>query len=98
MKTPAFRLEINQRWRARNKQHLLEYHRAHRKARPEASRAWSAVKRAIKAGKLIRPKTCENCDQPPAPGTNLHGHHYMGYHNPLTVKWLCAACHSAEHH
>ena len=50
------------------------------------------VQKAIKSGKLIRPKKCEHCEvQGP-----LEAHH-TDYAEPLKVNWLCRTCHGREH-
>jgi hypothetical protein len=54
--------------------------------------AHQAVYRAVKKGRLIRPKNCETCGQE----TMLHAHH-EDYSEPLAVIWLCAGCHRKRH-
>jgi protein-arginine kinase activator protein McsA len=51
-----------------------------------------AVKAAIKRGELIRPMLCEGCGQQ----RSVDAHH-DDYSKPLSVRWLCRACHQ-EHH
>lgn len=55
-------------------------------------RARRLVTRAVKAGKLERPKRCEHC----AEARRLNAHH-EDYSRPLAVAWLCQNCHSARH-
>jgi len=59
-------------------------------------RARSAVKRAIKSGKLTRPNRCENCGHYYPPSYKLQAHH-EDYNKPLDVVWLCIRCHKREH-
>lgn len=59
---------------------------------PQKTAAHQAVRRAIKAGKLVCPKVCEDC---PSLGP-LHAHH-DDYSQPLAVRWLCVPCHGAAH-
>lgn len=54
---------------------------------------------AIAAGRLVRPKTCQECKQPSSRAdgcTAIHAHH-DDYSQPLSVRWLCVKCHSAWH-
>ena len=59
---------------------------------PDKARARDAVHRAVRAGRLTRPNTCERCD---ASGP-VHGHH-GDYSKPLAVQWLCSICHALAH-
>ncbi len=59
--------------------------------------AHSAVRRALVAGTLIRPATCERCDEvPTGHWPILHAHH-DNYARPLQVRWLCRSCHKSGH-
>jgi len=58
----------------------------------EARKAHGEVWRAVRAGRLPRPEACQRCGRECVP----HGHH-ADYARPLDVKWLCTACHGAEH-
>lgn len=46
--------------------------------------------RAVQAGLLERPATCEKCGNE----DDIQAHHY-DYSRPLEVEWLCRKCHSA---
>jgi len=63
----------------------------------ERARARTAVRRAIEAGRLVRPALCSECGSDPGPGSDgrsrIHAHHYAGYDKPLVVEWLCYLCH-----
>ena len=79
--------------RARGCRLTPEYHREYRARFPAKYRAKSAVNNAIRDGKLVKLTSCEEC------GTSegrLHGHH-DDYALPLSVRWLCAACHHQWH-
>lgn len=47
---------------------------------------------AVKAGRLVRSETCEECEKK----CLTHAHH-ADYSRPLWVKWLCAKCHGKVH-
>lgn len=53
-------------------------------------RARKAVNHAIAAGRLVQ-QPCEDCGATPTQG------HHDDYAKPLTVRWLCASCHSKHH-
>lgn len=58
---------------------------------PQKQAARAKVAHAVKTGKLIKPKHCEECG-----GTKprIEGAH-IDYERPLDVKWLCTPCHRA---
>jgi transposase-like protein len=75
-----------------------------RDASTRAKLAWAernAVKRlanivvgnAVRSGKLIKPDVCEECQ---SKEDRIHGHH-DDYAFPLSVRWLCPACHKEWH-
>lgn len=65
---------------------------AHWKARnPQKARAHTAVKDAIRAGKMTR-QPCSICRAPYAEA------HHFDYTRPFDVIWLCPAHHEAHHH
>lgn len=97
MKTSQSRLEINKRWRTRNREYLREYHRRWRAAHRDRNRAHKAVARAVKSGRLVRPELCQGCGELPPAGTALNGHHHRGYEDRLVVKWVCVSCHALAH-
>jgi hypothetical protein len=73
-----------------------EYQQAHRvrtgiyeRTNPEKKNAQSAVKYAIRTGKLVR-QPCEVCGEPAQA-------HHDDYSRPLDVKWLCQHHHIAHH-
>jgi hypothetical protein len=69
----------------------VQWIRDWRKRNPEKRRAHALVERAVKNGSLKR-EPCESCGRT----TNVHSHH-EDYSAPLSVRWLCAVCHAAEH-
>ena len=67
---------------------------------PEKKQAYQKVRRALERGDLVRPDLCDECRQPPRRGRDgrslIQGHHYLGYKQPLSVRWLCVLCHSRK--
>ena len=61
----------------------------------ERKRIWNRVRRAIKAGRIIKPNQCSKC-KVILPKTMIEGHHF-DYDKELEVIWLCQSCHSAIH-
>lgn len=57
---------------------------------PEKKRAHAILARAIKAGKIRKPRICEDCGRF---RKRIEGHH-EDYSKPLSVRWLCKRCHS----
>lgn len=64
----------------------------------KSGQAITLVGKAVKAGLLVRPDTCELCGDSPKgfaqPGSKclIHGHHWNGYGNALDVWWVCQSC------
>jgi hypothetical protein len=54
---------------------------------------WAEFKRALKDGRLTKPKTCAWCG---ATAKRINGHH-PDYARPLMVVWLCTSCHIKHH-
>lgn len=75
-----------------NREAFNKRHRKYRKENPSKSKARSIVGKAIRSGKLIRPRFCSSCGN----DIFLEAHH-PNYDNPLDVIWLCKDCHWKEH-
>ena len=60
---------------------------------PEKDRARDVLNRAVRAGHIVRPKSCQECGDE---DRRLHGHH-SDYSRPLDVEWLCPGCHPTRH-
>lgn len=56
------------------------------------TRARAAVKAAVQAGALVRPRACTACSRECV----TSGHH-DSYARPLDVIWLCNGCHGKRH-
>lgn len=91
--TREHNLELKRQSQRRNPQTKINYQRKRNQLFPAKFKAYNAVQRAIKAGRIIRPTTCENCGEE----KRLQAHHY-DYSKPLDVKWLCRQCHAVAHH
>lgn len=68
--------------------------RAYRDRNPDKYSAHNKICSALKAGKIWKSPCCMAPDCFSA--DRLHGHH-ADYDRPLSVVWLCAACHSRLH-
>src|SRR5688572_3115487 len=73
-------------WRNRNRDKLKQSYAKYCERYPERHKAYQAVSRALRKGKLTK-GPCEVCGNP-----NVHGHH-EDYSRPLDVKWLCPRHH-----
>lgn len=82
------RRAANRASRAAHRDQVLEYQRQRRANEPIKVLAWSAVSRAVRTGKLIRPSACGDCGAE----SRIEAHH-PDYTKPLEVLWLCKACH-----
>lgn len=63
---------------------------------PDRRTAHVLLGNALKAGRVAKPDTCEQCGRSPRKASHLHGHH-DDYTKPLDVRWLCVTCHRALH-
>jgi hypothetical protein len=70
----------------------VETMRKYRERFPEKYKAQTAVNNAVRDGRLIKPKACEDCGKE----GRLHGHH-EDYSELLDVVWVCVPCHKARH-
>ena len=78
-------------WRSKNKVRMTILRK--KQYNPFKQHARSKLNYEIRIGHINRPKNCENCGIKCIP----HGHHHMGYENPLKVMWLCSLCHGEIH-
>ena len=86
----AMQAEYHRRWKERHPEKVRELHDRYQRGRvPEQHRASEAVRRAIKAGDLVRPGACEECGKQCKPDAA----HY-DYADRFRVRWLCRSCHT----
>lgn len=76
----------------RKRQFSEKQRRKRAAAGPDYMRAHNAVARAVASGRLIRPTTCQRCNQ----AGDIEAHH-DDHAKPLDVLWLCPVCHAARH-
>jgi hypothetical protein len=101
----ACQSQANKAWRRANPEKRLEQQRRQnerylelggrrtRKPTPLQRTAHQQLRRAVLAGKVVKPNACTAC------GTTerrIHGHH-SDYSKPLQVEWLCTVCHADLH-
>lgn len=100
--------ECNKKDSQKNRSSKVEYYRAYDRDRgnrqsneylaeyrskfPKKYKAHCMVNNAIRDGRMKQETACSNC----ASEFSVHAHH-DDYSFPLTVRWLCAACHSQWH-
>jgi len=89
---PEKRAADNKAYRQANPERHAANTKADRLRYPEKYKARSAVRNAIRDGRLTRPNECSSCNVSCKP----EGHH-DNYDEPLNVRWLCKACHTAHH-
>lgn len=70
-----------------------KYGRMIRILNPEKARARDVVNGEVRAGRIVKPVTCERCGFK----CKLQAHH-SDYSQPLNVEWVCVTCHAKEHH
>ena len=68
------------------------YGKVYSHATSEAKRARSAVRRELKAGRMVRPDTCSRCRQH---AKMIEAAHH-DYSKQLDIEWLCRTCHRIE--
>jgi hypothetical protein len=77
---------------ARDPERFREHQRRYRLRFPERVACRNALRRAILAGLIERPRRCE------IPGCRLRPQaHHVRYDRPLAVQWLCSGHHGVAH-
>lgn len=75
----------------KNREKRLAQIKHYKKSNPEKTKARWTVHNHLRNGRLKR-LPCQKCG-----AKKVHAHHH-DYSKPLDVIWLCALCHSREHH
>jgi hypothetical protein len=83
-KRRAHYIKNSERIRSRVKSYILD--------NPEKRSAHTAIERAVKFGRMERPRLCSSCGDPCTPVA-----HHEDYSRPLDVEWLCVKCHTRLH-
>ena len=78
-------------WSENNRERINQYQREWYQKNKEKRWAHVVLNRAVKSGKILRPKNCSECKKECKPD----GHH-LDYNRPLDVIWICRACHSRK--
>lgn len=81
---------------ARNRRTNRATQKAYDRSRDaEKLRAREKLRNEVKAGRIIKPTTCDDCREQ-FQVTQIHGHH-EDYAKPLEISWLCPQCHADRH-
>jgi hypothetical protein len=86
--------ERARQWYAGDAERIKEYERQRRLGNKVQVRAHNKVRKAIVAGRLVKPVDCSRCGRG---DLRIEAHHHKGYEFPLDVTWLCKSCHRMEH-
>lgn len=78
-----------------NKKRHFEQSARYRRKHPEQMLAHAAIANALKRGKIVKPKSCQDCGKE----VRIESHHYLGYakQHRLDVVWVCRRCHMERH-
>lgn len=76
----------------KRKQNRRFYVKKYNQEHPERNAIMLRVRRAIKKGVIVKPKTCCICGDE----TRLYAHH-PNYNEPLNVIFVCQSCHRKIH-
>ncbi|WP_188470190.1 hypothetical protein [Hafnia psychrotolerans] len=88
------RIELKKAYRQSTKGKIVvaACHQRYQEKFPAKRKAHLLVGNFLRAGKLVRPETCESCSTV----KQLQAHH-CDYTKPLDVMWLCSSCHTDWH-
>lgn len=88
---PGYATKYKRAWAEKNKERRLAQAAAWRHRNGEKRKAHHKVYRAVRAGVLIRPAACSNCEKEGAVEAS-----HDDYSKPLEVIWLCRRCHARK--
>lgn len=91
-KDPKFREKVLAYDRKRGNRQGTEYQKKYRDMFPKKAKAKQMVNNFIRSGKMKRETVCVECGSDFA----VQAHH-DDYDYPLSVRWLCSACHRQWH-
>ena len=85
--------ERSAKWQRANPDRVRETMKRYKASHPDKRRAWIAVIKAIRSGKIPRPSElkCADCR------TAGRDYHHEDYMKPLDVVALCRRCHNIRH-
>lgn len=78
--------------RLRGNRQSKQYRDSLRKRKTKEYKAREKLGNAVRDGRIEKPSRCQHCGI----DSMLHGHHH-DYDKPLSVVWLCVACHRQIH-
>lgn len=81
------------KWRKENPKKFAAQIKRYADGNKEKIMAYRQFRKALKAGILVRPTSCQECGK----AGRVDAHHHNGYDKPLEVLWLCAQCHRDKH-
>lgn len=86
------------KYRGANPTQVFQTRLATWKKNPTRQNVYKLVEAALSAGVITRTETCSICGTSESNNGNrgFHAHHF-DYANPLSVVWVCTACHHALH-
>lgn len=88
--------EKNKAWRSANPEKAKALRKRYVERHPEKARAKWILNTRVAEGRIKKPSTCEGCGKE-GDRQWIHAHHH-DYSKPVDVRWLCPACHAAEHY
>lgn len=78
--------------RKRGNRQSPEYIKEYREKNPKKYKAHTMVNNAIRDGRLKKESNCSICNS----DMGVSAHH-DDYNYPMSIRWLCSACHCAWH-
>lgn len=82
----------SRKWKEANRDRHRERVKRWKKINQHQTKATTAVKDAVRYGRLVKASECSKCGSK----ENIEGHHH-DYSKPLDVIWVCKVCHIKIH-